>query len=339
MKPAAGRSGKNEMMPVYLCYGKETYAMREFVKRLTEQAVALEYADVAVSRFDLTETEIGAVLEDAETLPFLAPRKVVIAENALLFTASRESPEHDTERLLEYIQSPAEYTVLVFTVAAEKLDQRKKAVKKLKEMNCLVEFPAMNHAELVQWITARCQEAGCRISADAAEQIIVNAGAELSLIAPELDKLCTFAGNGGMIDREAVNELVSVNAEQNVFALIDEIVRLQAGQAMSRFYELLKRREEPVKILMLLARQFRIMLQAKELSAAGFGEREIAAELNLHPFSVKMALQQGKTFSQQTLSRVLAELAELDYRMKSGKTDKIYALERFLLKLAHMRKH
>ncbi len=121
--------GKGKVAPVYLCYGPEKYTMRQFVESVCGALVEPEQKDMAVVRYDLAETSLEGVIEDAETLPFLVSRKIVIASGAaFFFTGSKDTSkvEHRIDKLAEYLKAPVDYSVIIFTVDAEKLDERKK---------------------------------------------------------------------------------------------------------------------------------------------------------------------------------------------------------------------
>lgn len=333
-KTAARDIGKGQVLPMYLCYGTETFLMREFIGYLTQKLIEPEYRDFAISRYDLNETSLDVVLEDAGTLPFMAEKKLVIADNALFFTGAKEQAKqnHQPEKLLEYCKQPSPTTVLLLTVAAEKLDERKKIVKSMKEAT--IPFLPMNADSLMQWMNRRAEQKGISFAPGAADQLIVYTGGALQAIAAELEKLSLYTGQGGVVTGDIVDKLVSRGTEQNVFIMIDDIVRLRLNRAFEILYELLKQREEPVKLTLLIARQFRIMLQAKELSARGLSQQQIASQLSLHPYAVKIAAEQARQFSVEQLEQIMSRLAELDYRMKSGKIDKVLGLELFLMQLA-----
>jgi DNA polymerase-3 subunit delta len=152
-------------------------------------------------------------------------------------------------------------------------------------------------------------------------------------ISQELSKLSTYTGEGGTITADTVSSLVARTLEQNIFELIEKVVRKDRANAMQIFYDLLKANEEPIKILSLLINQFRLLLQAKELAALGYGQQQIAGNLKVHPFRVKLALGQAQLFQSSELTAIMNELAEADYVMKTGKMDKKLTIELFLLKL------
>jgi DNA polymerase-3 subunit delta len=115
--------------------------------------------------------------------------------------------------------------------------------------------------------------------------------------------------------------------------LIEKVIRKDRTRAMQIFYDLLKANEEPIKILSLLINQFRLILQVKELSVLGYGQQQIAGNLKVHPFRVKLAMQQAQLFQASELTSIMNQLGDADYEMKTGKKEKQLLLELFLLKL------
>jgi DNA polymerase-3 subunit delta len=303
---------------------------------VTEKLIEPEHRDFAVSKFDLHETPVEAVIEDVETLPFMVPRKIVVAKNATLFTGAKDTgkAEHDVERLAAYLKAPVDYAVLIFTVAADKLDERKKIVKALKEQDALVPCLPLTGDSLTRWVQDQAARRHFAFEPGAAEQLILYTGGHLQALQSELEKLSLYIGEGGRVGLPLVDELVIRSAEQNVFLLVEDIVQLRLDKALATLDELLKMKEEPIKIVLLLARQFRILLQVKELTKQGLSHQQIASQIGLHPYAVKLADGQTRKYDTAKLSGILERLADLDFRMKSGGIDKVLGLELFLLGLA-----
>lgn len=333
---AIKRLKQGDVRPVYLCWGQETYLMREFIQAAVTHLVAGQDTEFAASKYNLQETPLAQVIEDAETAPFLSPVKVIVAEEARFFTGAKEKTgaDHDTELLLEYLRRPAEHSVLIFTVQADKLDERKKIVKAVRDLNGVVDCAVPGAGELHAWISRQAADLDFRIEPDAVEFLVLNTGARLQQLRVELEKLSAYAGKGGTISKEDAMQVVVRSAEQNVFDMIDEIVAGRTGRAVAMLHELIRQREEPVKIVALLVRQFRIILQAKELAERGMSHQQMAGLIGVHPYAAKLAVQQGSRYSFRQLAAILDRLADLDYRMKTGKVDKVLGLELFLLKPA-----
>jgi len=333
---AAKEIGQGNFNPIYVCYGTESYLMQEFIQYLMNKWIAPEERDFAVSKFDLAETNIAEVIDDAETLPFVGEKKLIIAKDASFLTAAKDNSkiEHRIDRLTEYLLSPAEFSIIVFTVSADKLDERKKIVKAIGQKKAAVPFPPMVGDDLTHWVRRQSDKLRLSYTGGADQTLIMNCGGNLQMLAGEIQKLSLYAGEGGTVDQETVERLVARNTEQNVFLMIDEMVRLRLDRALGIYYELLKHKEEPIKILALMARQFRNMLLIKQLSTQGVTGQQMASQLSMHPYAVKIAAEQAKAFDSVKLQQALKQLADADYRMKTGQIDKVLALELFMLGLA-----
>lgn len=336
-KAAVRAIHKGELQPVYVCYGTDKYRMEEFVQYLTGKIIDEEHRDLALSKFDLGEMPLDAVIDEAQTPPFLVPRKLIIVRDPCVFMAGgKESAkiEHRVDHFISYVGNPADYSIIVFVVQGEKLDERKKIVKAIKDKGALISFMPLSAEELLQWVIKQAEQHQCSFAPGTAELLIQYAGTHLQTLAGEIVKLSLFVGQGGTVDSGIVKNLVVRNTEQNIFALIEEIANLRVDRALAIMYDLLKQREEPIKIVALIARQFRIMLQVKELSRQSYSQQQIASQIGVHPYAVKLAMEQARKFEGEKLSHILASIAELDYEMKSGKKEKVLGLELFLLRLA-----
>lgn len=206
-------------------------------------------------------------------------------------------------------------------------------MKAAKKQAVVLAFAPLSGEELVQWIVKLAKQRDVALEAGAADTLISYAGTGLQTLSAEVDKLCLFAGSGGTIRRADIESLVARSTEQNVFALVEELANLRLEKALALFYELLKQREEPIKIAALIARQFRIMIQVKELGQQSYSQQQIASQLGLHPYAVKIAGEQARKFEADRLRKILSHLSELDYQMKTGAVDKVLGLELFLLRL------
>lgn len=336
VKTALKQIKSGDISPVYVCFGTEKYQMNEFIKNLQNKVVDQDGRDFGLASYDLAETPIELVVEEAEMLPFLVPQKIIIVRDSGILSAGKDNQkiQHNVDALTTYMNNPAPHSVIVFVVNAEKLDERKKIVKLMKTNAAVISFMPLSANELIAWVVTEAKTRGCSIQQEAAQALINASGVQMGALSTELDKLCLFAGQGQEIRVHDIDQLVQRSTEQNVFVMVEHIANLKLDLALSIFYELLKQREEPIKIVALIARQFRIMLQVKELSAQNYSQQQIASQLSLHPYAVKIAGEQTRRFDSNRLKQVLSKLAQLDFEMKSGKIDKVLGLELFLLHLA-----
>ncbi|KWU58489.1 DNA polymerase III subunit delta [Bacillus sp. SIMBA_074] len=327
---------KKQFAPLYVLYGTEAYFINETIKLITTEALEEEDREFNVVTYDLEEAYLEDVVEDAHTLPFFGERKVILIKSPLFLTAQKEKLEQNIKILEEYIGEPSPFSILVFVAPYEKLDERKKITKLLKKTADVIEANAMQVQDVQKWIVSRADEVHVHIDNVAVSLLLELVGSNVTMLAKEMDKLTLYVGMGGEITPKLVTELVPKSVEQNVFALTEKVVKKDIAGAMQILDGLFTQQEEPIKLLALLVSQFRLLHQVKELQQRGYGQNQIASHIGVHPYRVKLAMNQTKFFSFEELKKVIIELAEADYSMKTGKMDKKLVLEFFLMRLNHM---
>ena len=158
-------------------------------------------------------------------------------------------------------------------------------------------------------------------------------GDNLALLENEAEKLKIYKLDSKKIDEEDIISIINKNIELDIFNLIDNIVLKKKKEALEVYNEMIKYGEEPIKIMIMLASQFRLMLQAKLMYKKGYSEKDMASTLAVHPYRVKLALDKGRKFSENQLIVLLDELSNLDSKVKLSEVDKKMALELFIIKL------
>lgn len=324
---------RNLLKPIYLLYGLEGFLINETKELLIKKVLKANELDFNLSTYDLEETPIEVALEDAETVPFFGEKRIVIMKNPSFLTSEKEKLEHNTKKLEEYIGQPPEYSIIIFIAPYEKLDERKKLTKLLKKQAAILQANSLSEKELHQWITQLSEKNQVTITEEAIDDLIQLTSGNLQLIKNEIEKLSLYVGNDSCIEKETVRLLVARTIEQNIFELIDKVVHRKLDEALSIFYDLLQNKEEPIKILSVITGQFRLIYQVKYLATQGYGQQQIATNLKVHPYRVKLALNQAKLFSEEELKSIMKSLAEADFSMKNGSMEKQLILELFILNL------
>ncbi len=303
---------------VYLLYGINEFAIQKEIEKITK-----DFDKMNISKYDLAEDDIKDVINDAETFSMFADKKVVIAENATIFTSSGSG---DLETLENYLAHINTSTILIFTINEEKVDERKKITKKIKKDYKLISF---NQNETPNSLVKSLLN-GYNITSSNINLLIDRVGTNSLILENEVNKIKLYKDDK-TITKEDILNLTTKRPEIDIFKLIDDIVMKNKDEALEIYNEMLKVNEEPLKIVILLASQFRLMYQAKELVKKGYSEKNISELLKVHPYRVKLALQKGKKYKAETILNYLNTLADIDIAIKTGKTDKNLALELFLL--------
>ncbi len=304
--------------------------MEEKIAALCKQ-MSLHPENFGVVTMDLTETPIQELILEAETLSLFSEQRLIIGKNAEFLSAGKSSVQHDADSLLRYIDHPVDSTVVILTLPTDKLDRRKKVVKKLLKNAQVIKCAPLTGKELMKWLKQRIQQEQMIIADHVLKQFILRVGNDLRQLDQECKKLAMYIGKKGEVTLEALNQLIPRTLEQDVFKLIHQLCMRNQDQALQIWVDLLYQKEEPLRILALIIRQLRLMLYTKLLSAKGKTEKEMAKILNVHPYPVKLALRQGAVFSKEELNDYLAKAIQIDQQIKSGKGDKEVLVEQLLL--------
>ena len=305
---------------VYLLYGTKDFEIEEEIKKLSK-----DIDEMNISKYDLNNDMLSLALEDAKTISLFGDKKLVIVDNANMFTGSTSK---DSELIEEYLNHINENTTLVLIVHNDKLDTRKKITKLIKRVGKVQEF----NDELDTTSLVRRLFKDYNIDYKTIQLFIDRVGNNPLIIQNEINKIKIYKDNDKNITEEDILNLTAKLIEIDIFKLIDYIVRKNKEKALELYYEMLKMNEEPIKIVVILANQFRIMYQSKELLKKGYSEKDIANTLKIHPYRVKLAIQNSRNYTSDILLKNLNALADIDIGIKTGTINKDLALELFILK-------
>ena len=132
---------------------------------------------------------------------------------------------------------------------------------------------------------------------------------------------------------EDVRAVVSKPLEENAFELVSAIMKKDQQKAVHIYKDLMVNNEEPVKLIVLIANQMRLLMQVKTLDRKGYNDQEIAKILGINPFRLRYIRADASQYDIQDLMSKLNDLALLDTNIKKGMVDKKLGLELFLMKV------
>lgn len=305
---------------VYLLYGTKDFQIEEEIKKLSK---GLD--EMNINKYDLNNDLLSLAIEDAKTMSLFGDKKLVIIDNANMFTGSTSK---DSEIVEEYLNHINENTTLVLIVHNDKLDTRKKITKLINKVGKVIAF----NDELDMTNLVRRLLKDYNIDYKTINLFLDRVGNNPLIIQNEINKIKIYKENDKTITDEDILNLTTKLIEIDIFKLIDYIVRKDKEKALELYYEMLKMNEEPIKIIVILANQFRIMYQSKELLKKGYSEKDIANILKIHPYRVKLAIQNSRNYTSEVLLKNLNNLADIDIGIKTGILNKDLALELFILK-------
>ena len=318
--------------PVYVLSGTETYFIDETIRRMKQ---ALEQAgEIETTIFDL-EVPVQYVMEEADTIPFFSEKKLIIAKNASFLKATDNSKEkiaHDLKALELWLRHPADFSVTLFIAPYEKLDERKKVTKQMKELAHVVHAEAPKERDLAVWIQNEVSSRQKQIDEQAIQKLIELVGLDMLHLQMEVDKLCHYIGEEGTIQLEDVEELVAKTLEQDAFKLLNAYIAGDVSTAISIYHDLIRQKQEPIALVALLASQVRLMSNVYYLLSKGYHAQQIAKTLKVNPYRVKRIVEDRRGVKDTHLLKALYGLSEVDLQLKSMSGRRERYLELFLMR-------
>ncbi len=326
------RKGPTASPPrVYIFHGEDELGCREALDSLRQRLGPPEMAALNTTLLDGRSVTVGQIQDACDTVPFLADRRLVIVEGLLSrLTSSRQK---EVQALTAYLDRLPETARLVF-VERGTLDEHHPILKKVRQhpYGYIKRFTPPHRLE--GWIVQRVQRKGGTITPQAASALAEAVGPDLQQLDRELEKLVAYAGVGGTIQPEDVEQLVSAAQEANIFAMVDALGRRDGEKAARLLHQLLEEGQHPLALLAMIVRQFRLLIQVKELAGAGARAEAIARRLRLHPFVARKLYVQAQNFSTAQLERVYRYLLETDLAIKTGEMTDVVALDLLIAGLA-----
>ena len=315
-----------------LLYGTNIIRIEDKIKSIAKEYVGT-LDDFNYTKINFKETAVEQIIEEAQTLPFLADRKVIVIEEAVLFTAQKTGTavNHNIDLLIDYLKNKSDDTLLIFTVITEKLDKRKKVTKLMAERGRQIEINEMNEQELTNYVRSVFDRNELEISTEALNLLLEKTSYKYEAVHNEVTKLVLYAE--GDVTLDDVENVVSVSLEQNVFLLTDFILKNEKQKAVRLARELILQKEEPMKLLHLVIGQFRLLYQVKILNGEGYQEDNIARTLKVHPYRVKLAQRHTRKYPLNALLEKMIICRNIDYKFKSSYLDRNALFELFILEI------
>lgn len=307
---------------VYLLYGEESYLKRQYGQKL-RQALAKTDDTMNASYYEGKNIKPGEMIDLAETLPFLAERRLIFVENSGVFKTS-------CEELADYMKHITETTCFVFV--EDEVDKRSKMYKAVRNAGRVVEFPRQGPEILTRWILSRLKRENKKITQPVLQFFLEKTGDDMEYIDRELEKLFCYTLGQEVISAEDVEAICVGQTTGKIFEMVDKIAERQQKQALELYYDLLALKEPPMRILFLIARQFQILLQVKDLKRQGYDNKFIASKAKIPEFAVRKNAVQAGRFKTEQLKEAIEDCVQAEEDVKTGSLNDRMAVELLIVR-------
>ena len=307
---------------IYLLYGSEGYLKKQykerFIKAMLPEGDTMNYA-----YYEGKGTDIKEVIDLSETLPFFAPRRLVVFEN----TGFCKSGGND---LADYVRELPETTFYIFIES--EIDKRSRLYKTVKTKGHIVELATQDENTLKRWIQSILKKEG-KSMADADILYFLNkVGTDMENIQKELEKLVCYALERQTLGREDVDAVCVTQISNHIFDMVSAVSEKNQRRALDLYYELLALKEPPMRILFLIARQFNQLLLVKSLAAKGMDRSSIASKAQVAPFIAGRLMTQARSFTLEQLKNAVKDCVDAEEAVKTGRMTDILSVELLIVK-------
>ena len=305
----------------YLLYGEERYLRRQYRERL-QKALCGDGDTMNTHFYEGKNIVVGEIIDLAETLPFLAERRVIFIANSGLFKSGGE-------QLAEYLAAPCETAFFVFTES--EVDKRSKLFKAVQSKGYAAEFAVQDEKTLMRWAAGVLAKDNKRITESTVQLLLSKTGTDMDNIQMELEKLVCYCMDREVVTDADVEAVCTTRIGNHIFDMINAIADRQQKRALDLYYDLLALKEPPMRILFLIARQCNMLLQAKELKSRGYDNRTVGSRLGVAPFIASKYLNQAAKFKAAALRTAVERCVEAEEAVKTGRMNDIMSVEILIL--------
>ncbi|MBB1062318.1 DNA polymerase III subunit delta [Limosilactobacillus fastidiosus] len=317
---------------VYFALGTQQVLLQQ-VREMFINLIPEEERVMNVGSYDMETTPLAVALDDAMATPFFGERRLVLINKPYFFTGEKGPAkiDHDLESLSNYLQHPEPSTILVFLAPYEKLDGRKKIVKELKKVAVMIDTAPLDEVHARQQVQNSLADDEYTIDDEAIDELVQRTNADYELMNANLNKLKLLTYQDHHITKQAVQNLVPQSLDENVFDLVNAVLRHDQTQSIDLYDQLIAGQQPPLRINAVLISQFRLLLQIKVLSSHGLSQGSLAQKLRVHPYRVKLGLRTVRQFSLLALQNAYLGLINIEKALKTTQRDPRLLFQLFML--------
>jgi len=299
-------------LPAYLLRGDQPALLADAVRSVVSDVAGTGDAGLMTEELSGDDYSVGALVDAAQTPPFLGDRRIVIARDIGRFST------HDVQPLVAYLKDPLPSTSLVLvagggTVARSLVDAVRKA-------GHVVEAGVPGGKGRTTWLANRLKEGPVRLDARAASAVGEHLGENVDRLRSLLEMLAAAYGQGARIGPDELAPFLGAAGSVAPWELTDAIDRGDSAVAIGSLRRLTGADgRHPLVIMATLHTHFGRMLR---LDGADMADEAAAAVLlgmsGGSTYPAKKALVQTRKLGHAPIARAIHLLAEADLALKGA---------------------
>lgn len=306
----------------YLLYGEEAYLKQQYKHNL-EKALNPDGDTMNFSHYEGKGIDVKQLIDLCETMPFFADRRVVLLEDTGFF-------KNKSEELADYMKELPDYLCMVFVET--EVDKRNRMYKAVKACGTIAEFARQDEKTLMRWAAGILGKAGKKITQRDMELLLTKTGTDMGNLRMELEKLICYTEGRDVVTAEDIEEICTTQTTNRIFDMVRAVTEKNQKRALDLYYDLLTLKEPPMKILFLLAKQYRQLLQVKQFAEAGLAQPEMASKLGVPSFAVRNIASCARAYTISELEQAVKDFVDAEESVKTGRLEDKLSVELLIIK-------
>jgi DNA polymerase-3 subunit delta len=318
---------------IYLLHGNDEFAIRSFLEeQLKPKMGDSSEAAMDITTLDGNSSKLDGIKTEALSMPFLSKRRMVVVTNPLVLAKSKANQAKFVE-LLESIP-PTTALILIENVIPKSGQWLIQWVQTHKDLGWGRAFSLPTGGAMTRWIQDQAEDMGGKFHNEAAQLLASYIAEDPRLANKEIEKLLTYVDFSRPVSEADVQSLTADVRQGDIFEMVDAIGNGDGKTAMFMLRRLLEG-SEPLSLFGMIIRQFRLMIQVRELldEDPGQDHNAIAKKMGVHPYPIKKIIPKVSQFTLPRLKTIFHQLSEVDQAMKTGQLDFELALDLLIASL------
>lgn len=313
---------EGNLKQAYLLCGEEAYLRRQYRDRV-KKALLGDGDLMNLNCFEGKGIVPGEVIDMAQTMPFFAERRVLVIENSGFF-------KRGGEELAAYLADPAPTAYFLFVET--EVDKRSKLYKAVSSKGRIIDCKTPDDGVLKRWIAELLAKDGKRITQRDLDFFLEKTGTDMENIRGEVEKLVCYCLEREVVTAQDIEAVCVRQIGSRIFDMVEAVADRKQRRAMELYYDLLTLKEPPMRILFLIARQFNLLLQVKELKNKGYDARGIGEKVGLAGFIAGKYVSQAAKFRTAELRQALTDCVETEEAVKTGRMNDVMSVELLIVR-------
>jgi DNA polymerase-3 subunit delta len=316
-------------MPILFLYGTDEFAIS---RRLTEISAKTDKDGMNTSRLEARLTSEQDLNNAVNSMPFLSDKRLVILANP----SQKFTVGEPRKKFAAFLSNVPETTLLVMHETVEAKEAEKHWLVKWAAKNESAKADALmapKPRDMSGWIVNEMKQQGGKMSSEAAGKLSELVGADTRQAAQEIAKVLAYVNWARPVEVQDVAAVCVSTAEVDIFAFVDSLAAGDGKQSQSMLRKMLEE-QDAFAIFPMIVRQFRLLIQAREIVEARGMVQDVQEMLGLHPFVAGKIFQQARRFTMRTLESIYRRLLKMDEAAKTSAMPLDTALEIFVVELA-----